>query len=203
MWVSFMVGLALLPAATLRRQVMVVALSREPEFTARTERKEQVMRVVARRAVRAILLDDDAQIVLLRRTRPDREVYWTAPGGTVESDDATLEDALRRELAEELGAHADRFSRVFLFSSLRESQLTVQYVYVCRLVSMDVSARHGPEFDDASRGRFDPDPLPLFGSDLTCLALKPPVLLDFIVSNRDALLAEISPSHGQPGGASG
>jgi ADP-ribose pyrophosphatase YjhB (NUDIX family) len=66
--------------------------------------EESLMRLAARRAVRAILLDDDAQIVLLRRTRPGREVYWTVPGGTVESDDASLEDALRRELAEELGA---------------------------------------------------------------------------------------------------
>lgn len=150
------------------------------------------MPVVTRRAVRAILLDDDARIVLLRRTRPGREVYWTAPGGTVESDDVSLEDALRRELAEELGAEVDCFSRVFLFSSTADTVLTVQYVYVCRLVRMDVSARHGPEFNDPSRGRFDPDPVPLFGDGLTDLALKPLALLDFIVSNRDALLAEIS-----------
>jgi ADP-ribose pyrophosphatase YjhB (NUDIX family) len=104
------------------------------------------MPVVAQRAARAILLDDDARIVLLRRTRPGREVYWTAPGGTVEPDDASVEDALRRELAEELGAKAARFSRVFLFSSVADARMTVQYVYVCRLVSIDVSARNGPEF---------------------------------------------------------
>lgn len=150
------------------------------------------MPVVARRAVRAILLDDHARIVLLRRTRPGREVYWTAPGGTVEADDVSLVDALRRELAEELGAQVDRFSRVFLFSSTDHAQLTVQYVYVCRLVSMNVSARNGPEFNDPGRGQFDPDPVPLFGDGLVGMALKPQVLLDFILSNRDALLAEIS-----------
>jgi hypothetical protein len=32
----------------------------------------------------------------------------------------------------------------------------------------------------------------LFGDGLTSLALKPLVLLDFILSNRDALLAEVS-----------
>lgn len=150
------------------------------------------MPAVARRAVRAILLDDDARVVLLKRTRPGSEVYWTAPGGTVERGDASLEDALRRELAEELGAQADRFSRVFLFSSTGNGHLTVQYVFVCRLVSMDVSARYGPEFTDPSRGRFDPDPIPLFGDDLAGVTLKPLVLLDFILSNRDALLSEIN-----------
>lgn len=161
------------------------------------------MPVVARRAVRAIVLDSDARVVLLRRTRPDREVYWTAPGGTVEPDDASLEDALRRELAEELGASADRFSRVFLFSAVNNAMLTVQYVYVCRLVTMDLSARHGPEFNDPGRGRFDPDPVSLLGEGLTRVALKPAVLLDFILSNRDALLAEISRGHGLSGGGSG
>jgi hypothetical protein len=70
--------------------------------------------------------------------------------------------------------------------------LTVQYVYVCRLLTMDLSARHGPEFSDPTRGRFDPDPIPLFGDGLGKVALKPAVLLDFLLSNRDALLAEIN-----------
>jgi ADP-ribose pyrophosphatase YjhB (NUDIX family) len=148
--------------------------------------------VVTRRAVRAIVLDSDARVVLLRRTRPGREVYWTAPGGTVEPDDASLEDALRRELAEELGARVDRISRVFLFSTVKDVMLTVQYVYVCRLLTMDLSARHGPEFADPTRGRFDPDPIPLFGDSWDTVALQPAVLLDFLLSNRDALLAEIN-----------
>jgi 8-oxo-dGTP pyrophosphatase MutT (NUDIX family) len=150
------------------------------------------MRGVTRRAVRAILLDDDDRVVLLRRTRPDRPVYWVAPGGTVEPEDADLESALRRELAEELGAHADRFSRVFLFSTANDTGLTVQYVYVCHLVSMDLAARNGPEFDDPSRGGHDPDAVPLFGDGLARIALKPPALLEFVLANREALLAEVS-----------
>src|SRR4051794_15136563 len=54
------------------------------------------------RKVRALLLDGD-EILLLRRTRPGREPYWTTPGGRVEDDDADLASALRRELWEELG----------------------------------------------------------------------------------------------------
>lgn len=74
-----------------------------------TGRGSAVMRVATRRAVRAILLDDADRIVLLRRTRPDCPVYWVAPGGTVEPTDASLEAALQRELAEELGARRPVF----------------------------------------------------------------------------------------------
>jgi hypothetical protein len=81
--------------------------------------------------------------------------------------------------------------------------LIVQYVYVCRLLTMDVSARHGPEFNDPGRGRFDPDPVSLLGEGLTRVALKPAVLLDFILSSRDALLAEISHDRELPDGGSG
>lgn len=55
-----------------------------------------------RRAARAILIDDEGRLVLIKRTKPGREPYWTAPGGGVEADDVSVEAALRRELAEEL-----------------------------------------------------------------------------------------------------
>jgi hypothetical protein len=68
---------------------------------------------------------------------------------------------------------------------------------------MDVSTRHGPEFNESGRGRFGPDPVSLLGDGVTRVALKPAMLLDFILSNRDALLAEISRDHGLSDGGSG
>ena len=65
-----------------------------------------------RRAVRALLLDGDA-LVLIRRTRPGRPVYWTTPGGKIEPGDASPQAALRRELDEELGAVAGPVRQVF------------------------------------------------------------------------------------------
>jgi 8-oxo-dGTP pyrophosphatase MutT (NUDIX family) len=62
--------------------------------------------VVRRRSARAILIDDDGYLVLIRRTRPGRAPYWTTAGGGVEVDDASIEAAMHRELAEELGAKA-------------------------------------------------------------------------------------------------
>ena len=54
-----------------------------------------------RDAVRAVLLDPDDRLLLVRFVFPDREV-WAPPGGGVEAGEPD-EPALRRELAEECG----------------------------------------------------------------------------------------------------
>lgn len=54
-----------------------------------------------RPAVRALVLDDDERVLLVRFDFGDR-VVWAAPGGGVEGDESD-EHALRRELAEEAG----------------------------------------------------------------------------------------------------
>ena len=45
------------------------------------------------------------EVLLARRARPPREGYWDCPGGFVDPDEHP-EDALRRELREELGVRA-------------------------------------------------------------------------------------------------
>src|ERR1700685_4794952 len=116
------------------------------------------------RSARAILIDDDGCLVLIRRTRPGRVRYWTTAGGGVEVDDASIEAAMHRELAEELGAKAIGASQVFLDSWSTEAGLYVQHFFVTRLASMDLSIRNGPEFDDPSRGAYDPERLGLGGA---------------------------------------
>ena len=54
-----------------------------------------------RRAARAIVLDSDDRVLLVRFAFPDRTV-WAMPGGGLEPAE-THEDAIRRELAEEAG----------------------------------------------------------------------------------------------------
>ena len=67
---------------------------------------EQLAVAVGRRAVRAILTDDRGRLVLIRRTRPGQPPYWTAPGAGVENGHGSVEAALHRALAEELGAES-------------------------------------------------------------------------------------------------
>jgi ADP-ribose pyrophosphatase YjhB (NUDIX family) len=59
-----------------------------------------------RTAVRAVLLDPDDRILLVRFVFPDRSV-WACPGGGIEPGESD-EHALRRELAEETGLEDPR-----------------------------------------------------------------------------------------------
>jgi ADP-ribose pyrophosphatase YjhB (NUDIX family) len=147
---------------------------------------------VTRRSARAILIDDDGNLVLIRRTKPGVPVYWTTAGGGVEDGDASVEAAMHREIAEELGATATGASQVFLVSGPSRSGLRIQYYFLARLASLDPATRDGPELADPSRGRYDPDRVPLSddGQALAAIDLRPPELKAFILANREALLAE-------------
>jgi ADP-ribose pyrophosphatase YjhB (NUDIX family) len=146
--------------------------------------------MISRHSARAILIDDAGQLVLIRRTRPGQAPYWTTAGGGVEESDASVEAALHRELAEELGAKAAIAAQVFLVSEQRERGLAVAHFFVARLLSLDIETRTGPEFADPSRGAYDPDYVDLRGDALAAVGLRPAELKAFILANREALLAE-------------
>ncbi|MEV0401965.1 NUDIX domain-containing protein [Actinoallomurus sp. NPDC050550] len=139
-------------------------------------------------SARAILIDDNDRLVLIKRTRPGRPVYWTTPGGRVEPGDRSLEEALRRELHEELGATVGLCQQVFLLSRPKDGGVRVQHIFVARLTELDLTRRNGPEFEDPSRGRYDPDFIELPDESLAAIDLRPRALRDFILANRDALL---------------
>jgi ADP-ribose pyrophosphatase YjhB (NUDIX family) len=150
----------------------------------------QLTVAVGRRAARAILIDDRGRLVLIKRTKPGQPPYWVTPGGGIEDVDGSPKAALHRELAEELGAEATGASRVFLHSSPSDSGVAVQYFFVARLVAMDEAQRSGPEFADPCNGGYEVDRVDLLGGDLAQVDLKPGPLKEFILANREALLAE-------------
>lgn len=143
--------------------------------------------LVVRRSVRAILLDEDDRLVLIKRIKPGQASYWTTPGGGVESTDVCLEAALRRELREELGAAADRFAEVFLFTAPAGAGVSVQHFFVGRLLRLRVEARSGPEFADPARGEYQLDRVAI--DELHTVELRPDALREFIVANKETLLS--------------
>jgi ADP-ribose pyrophosphatase YjhB (NUDIX family) len=140
--------------------------------------------------VRAILIAESGHLLLVRRTKPGQAAYWTVPGGGVEDSDATLVDALHRELAEELGAKVENAMQVFLTSSPSPAGVDVQYFFVARLAELDESQRSGPEYSDPSRGGYDLERIDLRGNMLAAIDLRPGALKDFILANCEALVLE-------------
>jgi len=61
-----------------------------------------------RLAVRAIILTPEREVLLLRIRPTTRPPYWLTPGGGVEAGESD-DEALRRELHEELGLNQDQF----------------------------------------------------------------------------------------------
>ena len=102
--------------------------------------------------VRAVLSDADGRLVLIKRTRPGQQPYWTLPGGGVEPTDASPEDALRRELHEELGARGT-IGDVLWERAL--DGIRSETFYAATLTSMELSLRNGPELTDPARGAYD------------------------------------------------
>lgn len=67
--------------------------------------------LIERRAIRAILLTADNEVLLIRIKSPEGDFFWVPPGGGIEPGE-TAEDALRREMKEELGLDTYRLGPV-------------------------------------------------------------------------------------------
>lgn len=96
--------------------------------------------------IRAILMDKNNNLVLIKRIKPDKE-YWVFPGGGVE-DEETLEQALIRECKEELGVKVEMGELCLEKIIERENGENEQeYFYIARLIEGELGTGEGPEFD--------------------------------------------------------
>lgn len=68
--------------------------------------------------------------------------------------------------------------------------MAIQYFFVARLTSLNLSERYGPELSRPERGGYDVDYVSLRDDSLNAVDLKPTVLKEFVLANRAALLAE-------------
>ncbi|MEY9870798.1 8-oxo-dGTP pyrophosphatase MutT (NUDIX family) [Streptacidiphilus sp. MAP12-33] len=159
---------------------------------------------MVKRTARAILLDDGPdgpELVMIKRTKPGRTPYWITPGGGMEPSDATVVDALHRELSEELGGKATDIVPAFVDTvshthhedgtELHPHGVKVQHFFVCRLSSMDLSRRHGPEVDEPV-GEYEVVRLPFTREGVTAVNVVPPSLRAYLAANIEGVLALLS-----------
>jgi 8-oxo-dGTP diphosphatase len=111
-------------------------------------------------------LDKDLQVLLIQRDLPPFEGRWALPGGFVRLDE-TLDDAARRELAEETGITRVYLEQLYTFGDLerdpRERVVSVAYYALVKLsdhrVKAATDAREAAWFSvvDLPRLAFDHD----------------------------------------------
>ncbi|RLL67872.1 NUDIX hydrolase [Streptomyces sp. Z26] len=175
-------------------------------------------RPVVKRTARAILLDGP-DMILIKRTKPGLDPYWITPGGGVEPDvDATVVDALHREVDEELGAEvtgvvpafvdtvpepgpadgdfADADGPVGAVEPDGSDGVKVQHFFACRLVSMDTSRRHGPEVDEPC-GEYEIVRIPFSRAGIASVEVVPPSLRAYLDANIEGVLTLLAPDLGQ------
>ena len=139
------------------------------------------------RRVRAILLTQNNKLLFIKRVKPGKSPYWVAPGGGVEDHDVSLLDALKRELSEELGATIDVLHNGFVLRHSKAGKELEEHFFVCRLNDYDLSQRHGPEFNDPSRGEYIPDEIELRPEQIRRINIKTEQLEDWLLAHLDEL----------------
>jgi 8-oxo-dGTP pyrophosphatase MutT (NUDIX family) len=127
--------------------------------------------------VRAVLITPDNDLLLIRRERPDTPTYWVLPGGHVEPTDASLEDAVRREVQEELAGTPQIHSLIHIFDGTEDRQR----IYLGRITEWSFPDRTGPEFTQADRGRYELDTVPASADALAAINLRPDQVAQLLI----------------------
>ncbi|WNE97647.1 NUDIX hydrolase [Streptomyces luomodiensis] len=156
-------------------------------------------RPVVKRTARAILLEGDTapRMILIKRTKPGQPPYWITPGGGMEPEDPTVVEALHREVDEELGAKVTDVVPAFVDTVPHPDDgsadgVKVQHFFVCRLASMDLTRRHGPEVDEPC-GEYEVVSVPFTREGIASVEVVPPSLRAYLEANVEgvrALLAD-------------
>lgn len=110
------------------------------------------------------LVDEDLQVLLIRRKYPPYADMWAIPGGFVQMDES-LEEAATRELAEETGVTDVYIEQLYTFGAPdRDPRTRVITVAYFALVPYD-AIEHRPGDDAAETGWFSVFDLPELAFD--------------------------------------
>jgi len=98
----------------------------------------------------------DGKVLLVKRAIEPYNGFWVLPGGHVERHE-TVEDALRREMREELGIDVEIIDMIGVFSDPdRDPRQTISIAFLCRPKSKDIKLN----FEASEHKWFDVNSLP-------------------------------------------
>ncbi|MCZ0983390.1 NUDIX domain-containing protein [Streptomyces diastatochromogenes] len=126
--------------------------------------------------VRAILTTPSGTLLLIKRIRPGVPVYWVTPGGKVETSDASHEDALRREIKEEIAGEVEHLCPLHVLENGEDRQ----HFYLAPISTWSFADRTGPEFSQEGRGEYLLEEIALTHEALDAIDLKPAELLPLL-----------------------
>ncbi|GAA3687677.1 hypothetical protein GCM10022224_061110 [Nonomuraea antimicrobica] len=129
--------------------------------------------------VRGVLVTPDNGVLTIKRVRPTMAPYWVLPGGGVEDSDASLEEALLREVREELAGEARIHSLIHVLVGAEERQL----FFLATIESWDPAKRTGPEFADPARGEYHVQEVPLTAAGIASIDLKPEQVAELLADH--------------------
>ncbi|MFJ9457536.1 NUDIX domain-containing protein [Kitasatospora sp. NPDC101447] len=119
--------------------------------------------------VRAVLLTPNNTMLLIKRIRPGIDPYWVIVGGKIEPTDAGPEDALLREVREEIAGEARIVSLLHTIETADERQ----DFYLATIEKWNFEDRTGPEFSQEGRGEYILEEIPLAADALDAVNLLP------------------------------
>jgi ADP-ribose pyrophosphatase YjhB (NUDIX family) len=137
----------------------------------------QTRRTLMIKRVRAVLVTPANKVLLIRRERSETPTYWVLPGGHVEPTDGSLEDAVRREVREELAGMPEIHSLIQVLDGTDDRQ----YIYLARIAEWSFPDRSGPEFTEAGRGRYELDTVPATAEAVAAVNLKPDAVAQLLI----------------------
>ncbi len=130
-----------------------------------------------RLCVRGIILNDNS-IYLIHRIKPDRE-YYTLPGGGIEENES-LEDALHREIIEELGIKVNIIKELYKY----ETDDRIETFVLCSYLSGSFKDANGPEWNSEeykSHGKYGQELVNL--NNLDKYNIMPPTIKDELLKD--------------------
>ncbi|MFD4395477.1 NUDIX domain-containing protein [Kitasatospora sp. NPDC058397] len=119
--------------------------------------------------VRAVLLTPNDTMLLIKRIRPGIDPYWVIVGGKIEPTDASPEEALLREVREEIAGEAQIVSLLHTIETDDERQV----FYLATIEKWSFEDRTGPEFTQEGRGEYLLEEVPLTTEALDAISLLP------------------------------